>query len=111
MEEAIPSDSSAKQIHDTHTRSIPDVQENADFIMEHLNDPNFDLVHPPSFPAAIEEHQTRRDVRKDGNVENNFESALFNLSFRVLFSNYIIHAIASHHIPKCKQLYPVLTIP
>ena len=68
--------------------SIPDVQKNADFIMEHLNDPNFDLEHPPSFPAAIE-HQTRRHVREDGNVEHKFKSAFFYLSFHILFSNYM----------------------
>jgi len=86
MEKAIPSDSSTKQTHDTHTRNIP-VQKNVDFIMEHLNDPNFDLVHPPSFS---EEHQTRSHVRQGGNVENNFEkSGLFYLFLRVLLSNYM----------------------
>jgi hypothetical protein len=62
MEEAMPYTSLTKQIHDAHACNTPesaDVQKNIDFIMKHLNDPNFDLSHPPSFTSSIEEEPAR----------------------------------------------------
>ena len=51
MEEAIPVASLTNQIQEHHMCNIPDVQKNVNFIMEHLNDPNFNLSHPPSFTS------------------------------------------------------------
>lgn len=59
MEEAIPGASLTNHIHDHHMHNILDVQKNADFIMEHLNDPNIDLSQPPSFNSAIGEEPTK----------------------------------------------------
>ena len=35
---------SPQQVHDLHVHSIPGTQKNDKFIMEHLNDPNFNLA-------------------------------------------------------------------
>jgi hypothetical protein len=74
MEEAIPSTSLTNHIHDHHMHNISDVQKNVNFIMEHLNDPNLDLSHPPSFTSAIEEGPTRR-YHKDGDEAIYFDKS------------------------------------
>jgi hypothetical protein len=74
MEEAIPSASLTNHIHDHHMHNIPDVQKNVNFIMEHLNDPNLDLSHPPSFTSAIDEGPTRR-YHKDGDEAIYFDKS------------------------------------
>lgn len=51
MEEfkAYLSSSDNVQTPDTlRARRLPDVPEDVDFVMEHLNDPNYDLKKPPS---------------------------------------------------------------
>jgi len=48
MEEARLQASTTKQVHGVQTRNIPDIQKDAEFVMEHLNDPNFDLTQLPS---------------------------------------------------------------
>jgi hypothetical protein len=53
--------------------SISGIQKNAEFIMEHLNDPNFDLTCPPSFIPVVEEESTRRYIGEDGNSAINPE--------------------------------------
>lgn len=72
MEEEIPI-ASKKQIHDPQVHNISDVQKNVNLIMEHLNDPNFNLSHSPSFTSAIEE-QTRR-YGQDGNEAISFDKS------------------------------------
>jgi hypothetical protein len=69
--------------------NISDVQKNVNFIMEHLNDPNFNLSHPPSFASAIEEELTRR-YGQDGNEAIYFdESDLFiPLSHFIFLTTY-----------------------
>jgi len=42
---------------------MPDSRKDAEFIMEHLNDPNFDLTQ---FPSVIEGESTHRYVGDDG---------------------------------------------
>lgn len=88
MEEAIPGASSTKQIHNSHVHNIPGVQKNVDFIMEHLNDPNFDLSHPPSF-TSIEEEPTRRYGQDDNDAIYFDKSNLFNLPLLYHLSNNI----------------------
>ena len=61
-------------MHGVHTRSIPDIQKNAEFIMEHLNDPNFDLTQRPSFD--VEEESAKRHIGEDGNGGINFEESV-----------------------------------
>jgi hypothetical protein len=41
-------------LHDLRSRHVPDVPEDVDFLLEHLNDPNFDLTQsrPPSFSSV-----------------------------------------------------------
>ena len=77
MEQAIPTASLTKQIHDPHACNIPDVQKNIDFIMEHLNDPNFDISHAPSSTPATEEEVARRYGQHGGEAIYFDESDLF----------------------------------
>ena len=72
MEEAIPNASLTKQIHDPHMHHIPESQSHADFVMEHLNNPNFDLSHLPPLTSSIE-----KELRfgQDGNEEIYFEES------------------------------------
>lgn len=51
--------------HDVHTCNIPDIQKDAEFIMEHLNDLNFDLSQLPSSIFVVEEEMTKRYVDQD----------------------------------------------
>jgi hypothetical protein len=73
MEEEKPNNTSAQQVHDFYAHSIPGIQKDVKFIMEHLNDPNFDLTCPPSFISVIEEEFTQRYVGEDGNRAIYFE--------------------------------------
>ena len=54
-----------QKAHDIHTCNIPDVQKDAEFIIENLNDPNFDLSQLPSSISIIEEEMTKRYVDQD----------------------------------------------
>jgi hypothetical protein len=57
-------------------RNVPDVPEDIDFIMEHLNDPNFDLKsRPPSFTSVVE-----KKYRSDGEAESQIESDRYSTS-------------------------------
>ena len=60
MEEAEHYTSATKQVH---TCNIPDIQKDVEFVVEHLNDPNFDLSQVPS--SAIEEESTKRYGNED----------------------------------------------
>jgi len=76
MEEAGPY-SVTKQAHDdVHMRNIPDTKRDVEFVMEHLNDPNFDISQLPT--SLVEEESTKR---YDGSGSVNLdESVLFNFS-------------------------------
>lgn len=39
-------------------RNVPDVPEDVDYMMEHLNDPNFDLKKPLAKPISLESLRT-----------------------------------------------------
>jgi len=75
MEEAKPNTSSTEQVHDLHVRNIPDVlvQKDLEFVMEHLNDPNFDLSWLPSSISVIEDELTRSYVGEDSNGAIDFD--------------------------------------
>jgi len=64
MEEAMPYTSATKQVNNFHTRNMPHIQKDAKFVMEHLNDPNFDLTQLPS--SVVKGESTNRYVGNDG---------------------------------------------
>ena len=74
MEKAMCSTSLTKQTDEPHVRNIPGVQKNVDFIMEHLNDPNLDLSHPPFYSSPIKEEPTTR-YGQNGNVGIYFDKS------------------------------------
>lgn len=80
MEQARPYASSTEQIDlsNLRTRSVPDVPEDVDFMMEHLNDPNYDLhkSRPPSF-ESIEKGQ-KKAYDTDG--ESHYDSDRYSIS-------------------------------
>src|SRR5438270_8917609 len=52
------------------SRAVPDVPEDVDFIMEHLNDPNFDLrSRPPSF-SSIDRPGQKKPYSADTDAES-----------------------------------------
>lgn len=61
-------------------RNVPDVPEDVDFVMEHLNDPNFNLSRPPSFISVVEKQSTKKYDGEDGEVESHFESDRYSTS-------------------------------
>jgi hypothetical protein len=65
--------------HELRRRHVPDVPEDVEFLMEHLNDPNFDLTksRPPSF--ASEETRTKKDLY-ESDVESQFDSDRYSTS-------------------------------
>lgn len=67
VEEARPCTSSTKQVHNHHAGNIPDVPKGVNFLMEHLNDQNFDRSRLGSYISVVEEESTRRYVGEDGN--------------------------------------------
>ena len=60
-------------------RNVPDVPEDVDFVMEHLNDPNFNLSRPPSFISVVEKRSTKK-FDEDGEAESHFESDRYSTS-------------------------------
>lgn len=52
------------------SRAVPDVPEDVDFIMEHLNDPNFDLrSRPPSF-TSVDKPGNQKPYPQDTDAES-----------------------------------------
>ena len=86
MEEGRLDISATKQVHNVHTRNMPDAQKDAEFVMEHLNDPNFDLTQLPSVVES-----TNRYVGEDGSGAMNVdESVIFYPSSLIPTSNNIL---------------------
>lgn len=108
--EAKPCTSSTKQVNNVHTCNIPDIQKDAEFIMEPLNDPNFDLSQLLLSIPVVEGETTKRYVGKDGNGAISINEWALLLSFPP-FSPFQQNTIASSHILKCELLYPILMIP
>ena len=67
-------------LHDLRSRHVPDVPEDVDFLLEHLNDPNFDLnqSRPPSFV----ERRTKKEIYESSDVdaESQFDSDRYSTS-------------------------------
>ena len=91
MEEAIPYTSATKEVNNFHTRNMPDIQKDAEFVMEHLNDPNFDLTQLPS--SVIEGESNNRYVGHDvsGTIPCVDESVIF-------YPSLLIHIFNNIHI-------------
>ena len=85
MEEARLHISATKEVHNVHMRHMPDVQRDVDFVMEHLNDPNFDLTQP----AVIE--STNRYIGEDNSSAINVdESVMLYPSLLTYISNHTL---------------------
>ena len=96
-------------MHNIHTRNMPDVQKDVEFVMEHLNDPNFDLTQLPS--SVVEEESTKKHVGENGSGGINFDESVLcspSILIHIFDNNY---TIATHHIQKYNLLSPMLTIP
>lgn len=83
MEETKPYTSSTEQIDlpSLRPRNVPDVPEDVDFLMEHLNDPNFDYNknRPPSIDSSADMSKKKRFSQND-DVESRFESDRYSTS-------------------------------
>ncbi len=67
-----PRSSSIEQVNlaTLRSRAVPDVPEDVDFVMEHLNDPNYDLrSRPPSF-SSIDKRTHRKSYPHDTDAES-----------------------------------------
>ena len=85
MEEARFNISATKQVHNVHTCNMPDLQKDVKFVMEHLNDPNFNLTQ---LPSSVVEESTKRYVGKDRSGAINVdESIIFCPSLLIHISN------------------------
>lgn len=69
-------------LRDLRSRQVPDVPEDVDFLLEHLNDPNFDLTksRPSSFQSA--ERRTKKDFYESSDIdaESQFDSDRYSTS-------------------------------
>ena len=92
MEEAIPYTSATKEVNNFHTRNMPDIQKDVEFVMEHLNDPNFDLTQLPS--SVIEGESNNRHTGDDGSGAINVdESVVFCPSLLIHIFNNILQRL------------------
>ena len=73
MEEARP----YSPEHALRARNVPDVPEDVDFVMEHLNDPNFNLSRPPSFISVVDNKSTKK---YDGEAESQIDYDRYSTS-------------------------------
>ncbi|PPQ71007.1 hypothetical protein CVT26_014269 [Gymnopilus dilepis] len=83
MEQARAYTSSTEQIDlpNMRNRSVPDVPEDVDFMMEHLNDPNYDLrkTRPPSF-ESVENGEKGEKKLYDTDGESHYDSDRYSTS-------------------------------
>ncbi|KAJ7893455.1 OPT oligopeptide transporter protein-domain-containing protein [Mycena olivaceomarginata] len=58
-------------------RNVPDVPEDVDYMMEHLNDPNFDLKKPLAKPISLESLRSQTDQKNPAYApsDTDFESS------------------------------------
>lgn len=71
-------------LNDLRRRHVPDVPDDVDFLLEHLNDPNFDLTQsrPPSFASAVTTRRTKKDIYESSDIdaESQFDSDRYSTS-------------------------------
>jgi hypothetical protein len=77
MKETIFYTSYTERSHDLRNLNV---LEDGDFIMEHLNDPNFDLSRAPSLISLAKNSSTKEYVCQNDNVEPQFESDRYSTS-------------------------------
>ena len=69
-------------LRDLRARHVPDVPEDVDFLLEHLNDPNFDLTQsrPPSFAST--KRRAKKDIYESSDIdaESQFDSDRYSTS-------------------------------
>lgn len=82
MEESKPYASGTEHVPAPTYRPTPDVPEDVDFLMEHLNDPNYDLKRPPSIRSqelqGKKVHMMYEQSEVDG--ESHYESDRYSVS-------------------------------
>lgn len=63
-------------------RQMADVPEDVDFLMEHLNDPNYDLKKPHSLRSDVELHPKTKTYYENSDVdaESHYESDRYSTS-------------------------------
>ena len=64
---------------------MPNIQKDAEFVMEHLNDPNFDLTQLPS--SVVEGESNNRYVGNDGSGAINVDKSV------VFYPSLLIHVL------------------
>jgi hypothetical protein len=77
MEEfnAYTTSSDQTQTPDTfRNRQLPDVPEDVDHLMEHLNDPNYDLRRPPSVHSRIYDPKEKKYYPSEIDGESQYDS-------------------------------------
>ena len=69
-------------MHNLRTRHVPDVPEDIDFLMEHLNDPNYDLnQRPPSFLSVMDGKSKKMPYdASEVDTESQFDSDRYSTS-------------------------------
>ena len=70
-------------LHDLRARHVPDVPEDVGFLMEHLNDPNYDLTQsrPPSFSSVVDRKSKKGAYdASDYDTESQFDSDRYSTS-------------------------------
>jgi len=87
MEEAKPHTSTT---NNRHTCNVPDIQKDAEFVMEHLNDPNFDLTQLPS--SVVEGESTNRYIGDEGSSAINVDESV------TFYPSLLIHHISNNTV-------------
>jgi len=66
-------------LRNLQARHVPDVPEDVDFLMEHLNDPNYDLnqSRPPSFLSVVDK-KSKKDAyaASETDAESHFDYSI-----------------------------------
>ena len=75
--DGLPTTTDNIDLRDLRSRHVPDVPEDVDFLMEHLNDPNFDLAQ--SRPPSFSERSTKKDFY-DNDAESQCNSDRYSTS-------------------------------
>jgi hypothetical protein len=65
-------------LRDLRARHVPDVPEDVDFLMEHLNDPNFDLTSKPA--ESLRKTKKEKYESSDIDTESQFDSDRYSTS-------------------------------
>jgi len=65
-----------------HTCNMPVIQKDAEFVLEHLNDPNFDLTQLPS--SVLEGESSNRYVGDDGSGAINVDKSVIFYPFLLI---------------------------